>query len=77
MLKLETGRTHQIRVHLTENSMPILGDQTYGNAKHKYITRQALHAVSLSLIHPVYKIRQTFYTPLEADIKDTISDLGL
>lgn len=77
MLKLGTGRTHQIRVHLTEQSFPIIGDQTYGNAKHECINRQALHALSLSLIHPVYKLRQSFSVPIEQDIRVLIKDLNL
>ena len=63
--KLETGRTHQIRVHMNFKGSPILGDKSYGKSKKKFKTinpiiekeinnfnRQALHAKSLSFIHP-------------------------
>ncbi|WP_102349785.1 RluA family pseudouridine synthase [Bacillus sp. Marseille-P3661] len=50
-LKLETGRTHQIRVHLSHLGFPIVGDSLYGGQK-EGISRQALHAENVSLIHP-------------------------
>jgi 23S rRNA pseudouridine1911/1915/1917 synthase len=50
---LETGRTHQIRVHLSEAGLPILGDPLYGPRKNSmHITRMALHAVELGFVHP-------------------------
>lgn len=53
-LQLETGRTHQIRVHLSSIGHPIIGDTLYGGSK-KYIDRQALHAVQIQLTHPITK----------------------
>ena len=63
--KLETGRTHQIRVHMNFKGNPILGDKSYGKSKRKFkkidlslekkinnFKRQALHAKSLGFIHP-------------------------
>ena len=57
--RIETGRTHQIRVHLSHNNCPILGDKAYGNAKINSfakrnfgIHRQLLHAFSLEFFHP-------------------------
>jgi len=50
--KLETGRTHQIRVHSKHLGHPILGDSLYGE-KSDLITRQALHAYKISFIHPL------------------------
>jgi 23S rRNA pseudouridine1911/1915/1917 synthase len=56
-LKLQTGRTHQIRVHLAELGFPILGDQIYGNnnLNSKKVPRLALHASELGFLHPVKK----------------------
>lgn len=53
-LHLETGRTHQIRVHLASIGHPLLGDDLYGGSKLK-ISRQALHAARLRFIHPLTK----------------------
>jgi len=50
-LRIETGRTHQIRVHLASRHLPVLGDATYGETS-DLLSRQALHASSLSFIHP-------------------------
>lgn len=52
MLSLETGRTHQIRVHMTSLGHPIFGDSLYGEEELDYIDRQALHAYKLSFPHP-------------------------
>jgi 23S rRNA pseudouridine1911/1915/1917 synthase len=49
---LETGRTHQIRVHFAEAGFPLLGDTLYGRRKTNIIARQALHAWRLAFIHP-------------------------
>jgi 23S rRNA pseudouridine1911/1915/1917 synthase len=49
---LETGRTHQIRVHFAEAGFPLLGDALYGRRKTEVIARQALHAWKLAFIHP-------------------------
>lgn len=51
-LWLETGRTHQIRVHLADSGYPVLGDRMYGR-RAKSLNRQALHAAALEFVHPI------------------------
>lgn len=65
---LETGRTHQIRVHLSHLGYPIVGDILYGKAEVHLIERQALHAQSLAFFHPVTKAQMEITTPLPADL---------
>lgn len=70
-LKLETGRTHQIRVHLSHMGYPIAGDTLYGTAS-DVIDRQALHAYSLSLNHPVTEQPLVLNAPIPDDIAKAI-----
>jgi 23S rRNA pseudouridine1911/1915/1917 synthase len=51
--RLETGRTHQIRVHLASLGHPLVGDPTYGRKGELAFARQALHAARLALTHPL------------------------
>lgn len=74
-LKLHTGRTHQIRVHLSEMGFPILGDEIYGSRNHqsKQVPRLALHAAELGFMHPVTKEDLSFQEDWPEDLKSFIS----
>ncbi len=84
---LETGRTHQIRVHMREARHPLAGDAVYGNPRHacsaevktavKDLARQALHAYRLSFIHPVSGETVSFEAPLPQDMYHLLSVLRL
>lgn len=65
---LETGRTHQIRVHMSAIGHPLLGDSLYGSIS-DLINRQALHCYNLHFIHPVYNNALNFYGDLPLDFK--------
>ena len=68
--KLETGRTHQIRVHLSYIKYPIIGDTVYGQkSKHYTSLGQMLHAYKLSFIHPRSKERVTFTCDVDDEFK--------
>jgi 23S rRNA pseudouridine1911/1915/1917 synthase len=66
---LETGRTHQIRVHLAYIGHPVLGDPIYGRRAPELIARPALHAAQLRFTHPVTGLVLRFRAPLPADLK--------
>ena len=70
---LETGRTHQIRVHSKYINHPILGDSLYGN-KSDLINRQALHACKVSFIHPITNEPINIEIPLPLDIKKVLDN---
>jgi len=65
-LRLETGRTHQIRVHLSAQGCPIVGDFLYGTETDELPGRFALHAAYLEFVHPVTGERLTFESDLPA-----------
>lgn len=75
-ITLETGRTHQIRVHMQYRSTPILGDPIYGSSKanaHYNIHRQLLHAFRLEFSHPITGKQLNFEAPLPEDMKQFFS----
>ena len=89
--KLLTGRTHQIRVHLSSSGNPIIGDKKYGKNKSKLLKnvdkslindiitfkRQALHAYFLSFIHPIKKEKIQLNSELPSDFNNLIEKLKL
>ncbi|MBY4603433.1 MULTISPECIES: RluA family pseudouridine synthase [Bacillus] len=70
-LQLETGRTHQIRVHMSYLGHPLCGDTLYGGTRRE-IGRQALHSEQLSFIHPLTQENMTFHASLPQDMKELI-----
>jgi 23S rRNA pseudouridine1911/1915/1917 synthase len=75
-LKLLTGRTHQIRVHMAFIGCPIVGDRTYGFRKQRLpLRRQFLHAAALTFDHPTTGERLRFESPLPADLQTILDNL--
>ena len=75
-VELETGRTHQIRVHMAHIKHPIVGDEVYGHAKNSLgIVGQALHAGELRLTHPRTGELQTFTAPLPEEFRAALDKL--
>lgn len=71
--RLETGRTHQIRVHMSHIGHPLLGDDVYGDGKNKYhFQGQALHAKVLGFIHPITNEYMEFESELPEEFKKII-----
>lgn len=74
-LKLETGRTHQIRVHMKFIGHPLVGDPMYGRSKGIKMEGQALHAAVLGFIHPTTSEYMEFSAPLPQDMEDLLFSL--
>lgn len=68
-IETETGRTHQIRVHLSHIGHPLIGDDMYGGDKNEYVSRAALHCRNISFVHPVTGEKMSFTAPLSSDLK--------
>jgi 23S rRNA pseudouridine1911/1915/1917 synthase len=81
--RIETGRTHQVRVHLADLGHPVIGDRLYGGltgderiqAAARELGRQALHAATLSFVHPVTGARLAFASPLPDDVRRAVERL--
>ena len=75
-VKIETGRTHQIRVHLSEIGYPIVGDVVYSNGKNEWgIEGQCLHAKSLKFKHPITCKDMFIEAPLPEYFQKVIEEL--
>ena len=70
-----TGRTHQIRVHLSSMGHSIIGDQTYGNNRQLHIERQMLHAWKLTIPHPESGELMKFESPLPDDFQEIVDEM--
>ena len=79
-LRLETGRTHQIRIHMKHLGYPLVGDYLY-NPDMEYMKRQALHSARLCFVHPISGRRMEFSAPLPADMEafgwETVTPLSI
>jgi len=67
-VRLETGRTHQIRAHFAAIGHPLTGDETYGGAQRFDLQRQFLHAHRLAFAHPITGKAMEFASELPADL---------
>ncbi|WP_114228080.1 MULTISPECIES: RluA family pseudouridine synthase [Sphingomonas] len=84
--RLETGRTHQVRVHMASIGHPLLGDPVYGRSPPKRMQellrglgfrRQALHAAVLGFTHPITGHRLSFQSPVPTDMQELFTALGV
>lgn len=75
-LTLETGRTHQIRVHMAYIGHPVAGDEVYGDGKPKWLMGQCLHAREIGFVHPVSGEKLFFTSPLPEYFIKMLKNIG-
>ncbi len=76
-IKLETGRTHQVRVHMQEIGFPVVGDPVYGIVIPELsLNRQFLHANSLAFRHPITGEEHRFFSPMPSDLSSALAKIG-
>ena len=73
-VRLETGRTHQIRVHLAAIGLPVAGDKVYGRPRELGLERQFLHAGRLAFPHPFTGKSVDVQSPLPPDLESALRD---
>ncbi len=74
--KPKTGRTHQVRVHLSALDFPIVADILYGAEESDLITRPALHAYQITFVHPINKKELSFTAPYPEDFENLLAQLA-
>ena len=75
-VNIETGRTHQIRVHLSTIGYPIVGDSVYSNGKNEFnVEGQMLHAKSIEFVHPITNEKMKVEAPLPEYFKEVLKKL--
>jgi 23S rRNA pseudouridine1911/1915/1917 synthase len=75
-VRLETGRTHQIRVHFLAIGHPVVGDRTYGRRDAFGLGRQFLHSARLTFVHPMTGAKIEVESPLPADLRAVLARVG-
>lgn len=76
-ITIDTGRTHQIRVHLAEIGYPVIGDNIYSNGKNQFgVEGQMLHAQKLEFIHPITENKMVLTAPIPKYFKEVLNTFG-